>query len=99
VPDLGRDSRGLVASDLVNTGRDLMEELGRRGSGVRKVLSDLEVDDATREDLELRLGGLSADIVAGSGTLASVSRSLDALNRAVGGIGSPGISPIPITLE
>lgn len=97
--DLGRNARGLVASDLVNTGRDLMEELGRRGSGVRKVLSDLDVDDVTRTDLELRLAGLSADIVAGSGTLASVSRSLDALNRAVGSIGSPGISPIPITLE
>lgn len=97
--DLGRTARGLVASDLVNTGRDLMEELGRRGSGVRKVLSDLDVDDITRADLELRLAGLSADIVAGSGTLASVGRSLDALNRAVGSIGAPGITPIPITLE
>lgn len=97
--DLGRGARNLVSSDLVSTGRDLMEELGRRGSGVRKVLSDLNVDDATRADLELRLAGLSADIVAGSGTLASVSRSLDALNRAVGSIGAPGISPIPITLE
>lgn len=28
--ELGRDARGLVASDLVNTGRDLMEELSRR---------------------------------------------------------------------
>nr|WP_246283879.1 AAA family ATPase [Nocardioides perillae] len=97
--DLGRIARGLVASDLVNTGRDLMEELGRRGSGVRKVLSDLDVADVTRADLELRLAGLSADIVAGSGTLASVTRSLDALNRAVGSIGAPGINPIPITLE
>lgn len=97
--DLGRAARGLVSSDLVNTGRDLMEELGRRGSGVRKVLSDLDVDDVTRADLELRLAGLSADIVAGSGTLASVSRSLDALDRAIGSIGAPGINPIPITLE
>jgi len=97
--DLGRAARGLVATDLVNTGRDLMEELGRRGSGIRKVLSDLDVDDTTREDLELRLADLSAAIVAGSGTLASVSRSLDALNRAVGSIGAPGINPIPITLE
>ena len=63
------------------------------------MLSDLDVDDVTRADLELRLAGLSADIVAGSGTLASVGRSLDALNRAVGSIGAPGINPIPITLE
>lgn len=97
--DLGRDARRLVASDLVNTGRDLMEELGRRGSGIRKVLSDLDVDAATRAALELRMADLSAAIVAGSGTLASVSQSLDALNRAVGSIGAPGINPIPLTLE
>lgn len=97
--DLGRAARGLVASDLANTGRDLMEELGRRGSGIRKVLSDLDVDDVTRDDLELRLADLSAAIVAGSGTLASVSPSLNALNRAVGSIGAPGINAIPITLE
>jgi len=97
--DLGRVARGLVASDLVNTGRDLMEELGRRGSGVRKVLSDLDVDDATRDDLEVRLAELSSAIVDGSRTLASVASSLTALNRAVGSIGAPGINPIPITLE
>lgn len=97
--DLGRVARGLLSSDLVNTGRDLMEELSRRGSGIRKVLSDLNVDDVTRDDLELRLADLSAAIVAGSGTLASVSRSLHVLNRTVGSIGAPGINPIPITLE
>lgn len=97
--DLTRDQRGLVVSDLVNTGRDLMEELGRRGSGVRKVLSDLDVDDATRESLERRLVELSGAIVDGSQTLASVSSALMSLNRAVGSIGSPGINPLPITLE
>lgn len=97
--ELGRGPRNLVSSDLVNTGRDLMEELGRRGSGVRKVLSDLDVDDATRDDLETRLVELSSAIVDGSRTLASVSKTLEALNRAVGSIGTPGINPIPITLE
>ena len=97
--DLARSSRSLVASDLVNTGRDLMEELGRRGSGARRVLSDLDVEDATREDLESRLAELSGAIVSGSRTLDSVADSLRALNRAVGGIGTPGINPIPVTLE
>ena len=96
---LGRDARGLVACDLVNTGRDLMEELGRRGSGVRKVLSDLDVDDTRRGEFEASLATLSAAILAGSGTLTAVTESLEALNRAVGSIGAPGISPIPITLE
>ncbi len=97
--DLGRDARRLVTPDLVNTGRDLTEELGRRGSGVRRVLSDLDVDETTRDDLEDRLAKLSSAIVDGSNTLASVSRSLEALNRAVGSIGAPGINPIPVTLE
>lgn len=97
--DLGRDARGLVAADLVNTGRDLMKELGTRGSGVRRVLSDLDVDDATRGDLEIRLTDLSTAIVEGSGTLASVRESLEVLHRAVGSVGTPGINPIPITLE
>lgn len=94
-----RDQRGVIASDLVNTGRDLMAELGRRGSGVRKVLSDLDVDDGVRTDLEERLKSLSAAIVDGSGTLASVGKALDVLNQKVGSIGAPGINPFPITLE
>ena len=97
--DLSRRQRSVVACDLVNTGRDLMEELSRRGSGVRRVLSDLGVDDATRGDLESRLSDLGQAIVDGSATLASVSRALEALNRTVGSVGSPGISPLPITLE
>ena len=97
--DLGRDARRLVASDLINTGRDLMEELGRRGSGIRRVLSDLDVDDATRADLEDRLEALNDAIVADSGALKSVRESLKALNQAVGSIGAPGINPIPISLE
>jgi len=83
----------------VNTGRDLMEELGRRGSGVRKVLSDLDVDEETRTDLETRLVGLSSAIVEGSRTLESVRGSLSTLNRTIGSMGAPGINPLPITLE
>jgi hypothetical protein len=47
-----RDSRRLIAAALVDTRRDIVEELSRRGSAVRRVLSDLEVPADKREKLE-----------------------------------------------
>lgn len=98
-PDLNRNQRSLFSADLVNTGRDLMEELARRGSGVRKVLSDLGVEDAKRSSLEADLVNLSNAIVAGSDTIQAVTAALATLNQSVGSIGSPAINPLPISLE
>ncbi len=98
-PDLTRNQRSLFSADLVNTGRDLMGELARRGSTVRKVLSDLGVDDANRATLEADLVNLSNAIVAGSDTLQAVTDALATLNQSVGSIGSPAINPLPISLE
>ena len=61
-PDLSHPQRPRVAADLVDTGRDLMQELSRRGSSVRRVLSDLEIDPSTRGDLEARLTDLGKAI-------------------------------------
>lgn len=97
--DVTRNQRSLLSSDLVNTGRDLMEDLARRGSSVRKVLSDLGVDDAARAVLETDLVNLSNAIVAGSDTLQAVTSALVTLNQSVGSIGSPAINPLPISLE
>ncbi len=96
---LSRDHRQAFAVDLVSTGRDLMEELGRRGSGIRKVLSDLEVNETDREELEAQLSTLGADIVSGSQTLASIAEALRQLNRLIGSLGSPDLNPLPIRLE
>lgn len=96
---LTREQRGVFAVDLVGTGRDLMEELSRRGSGIRKVLSDLEVTDADRSDLEAKLSELGQAIVTGSRTLASISESLSQLNALIGTMGSPDLNPLPIRLE
>lgn len=98
-PSLTRNQRSLLAADLINTGRDLMDELARRGSSVRKVLSDLGVDDAKRAVLETDLASLSDAIVAGSDTLRAVKAALATLNQSVGSIGSPAINPLPISLE
>lgn len=96
---LSRDHRQAFAVDLVSTGRDLMEELGRRGSGIRKVLSDLEVSDADREILEGQLSTLGQEIVTGSQTLASIAEALRQLNRLIGSMGLPDLNPLPIRLE
>lgn len=98
-PDLSHPQRTLVAADLVDTGRDLMQELSRRGSSVRRVLSDLEIDPSTRGDLEARLTDLGKAIVSGSGTLASIESALTQLDSLVGNMGAPEMNPLPISLE
>ena len=96
---MSRDQRSLFAADLVETRRDLVEELTRRGSPIRRVLSDLEVADAKRNDLENQLADLSAQIVGSSATLGALRKSLQDLERLVGSIGSPALNPLPVRLE
>jgi putative ATP-dependent endonuclease of the OLD family len=91
--------RAPFAVDLINTGRDLLQELGKRGSSIRKVLSDLEVPDGERSDLEDELTGLSQKILEESRTLQSVSRALQSLHNQIGTMGSPALSPLPGKLE
>jgi len=96
---LGREQRSLFAVDLVETRRDLVEELTRRGSAIRRVLSDLEVADETREEIEAELATLSAEIVEKSATLNAIRQSLQELEDLVGNIGVPALSPLPVRLE
>lgn len=91
--------RRVFAVDLINTGRDLRDELGRQGSAIRRVLSDLEVPEEERGELETGLVNLSARILASSATLASVSEELSGIHEVVGSVGKPAISALPITLE
>ncbi len=95
---LTRDQRSLFASDLVETRRDIVEELTRRGSAVRRVFSNLEVDDAARADLEGRLSELSEEIVGKSAMLLALKASLEKLDDLIG-IGTPSLNPLPVRLE
>lgn len=96
---LSRDQRSVFAVDLVDARRDLVEEFSRRGSAVRRVLSDLEVGDETRLELESQLADLGSRIVGESGTLDAVRKALENLEQLVGGIGTPALSPLPVRLE
>ncbi|WP_412874036.1 ATP-dependent nuclease [Curtobacterium poinsettiae] len=91
--------RSLVVGDYVGTGRDLVDDFARRGSAIRRILDDLEVDEDSREALEVRLGDLSKDIIGSSAALDAVTRSLQALSQSVGSVGSAEIKPLPLRLE
>jgi putative ATP-dependent endonuclease of OLD family len=97
-----RDQRSLLAVDLIDARRDVVEELARRGSAIRRVLSDLEVPDEVRADIERRLATLSEEIVDKSATLDAVRNaleSLESLERLVGSVGVPALHPLPVRLE
>jgi putative ATP-dependent endonuclease of OLD family len=98
-PVLTRDQRNVFAVHLVDTRRDLVDELSRRGSAIRRVLSDLEVEAQRRESLENQLSDLGTQIVASSATLEAVKTSLHELETAVGSMGSPALNPLPVRLE
>ena len=94
-----RDVRGLVYAELVGTRRDLSEELRHRGTAVRRILNDLQVEDTDRAALEQRLAELGDDILEHSDTLKNLRDSLDSLDRYVDSLGSTRVDPVPRTLE
>lgn len=98
-PQLTRDQRSLIAAHLVETTRDLVDELTRRGSAVRRVLSDLEVPAEARREIEEELQSLGQRIVSDSTTLDAVKQALEQLEKTVGSLGKPALNPLPIRLE
>ncbi|MCY4663291.1 MAG: AAA family ATPase [Acidimicrobiaceae bacterium] len=94
-----REQRSVVAADLVNTGRDLADEMRRQGSPIRRVLDDLDVSSTVRAQLEADLGSLSAKIVSESSALVAVQESLAALEESIDGVGTPSLQPLPVRLE
>ena len=94
-----RDVRGLVFAELVGTRRDLSDELRQRGTAVRRILNNLQVEDTDRAALEQRLAELGDDILEHSDTLKSLRDSLDSLDRYVDSLGSTQVDPVPRTLE
>lgn len=89
----------VVSAEVTPTGRDLASEVARPGSAIRRVLDDLEVDEAARVALEADLVDLGGRIVKNSSALAAVRERLGALTAAVHGIGAPQVSALPGRLE
>lgn len=91
--------RRLVAAVLVGTGRDLSDEMAMPRSAIRRVLSDLEISDKQREDIEGRLGDLGKEIVTASDSLGAVLKALKEAEARVGSLGAPHVNPVPPRLE
>lgn len=91
--------RQMLSGVLVNTKRDLVEDLTQRNSAIRRLLSDLEIDASVRGDLEKKLMELSEQIVSSSQSLASVQESLGELTSLIGSLGEPGVRALPGRLE
>ena len=96
---LARDVRNLVHTELVNTRRDLDQELRQRGTTIRRILNDLQVEETDRAALEQRLAELGDEILEHSGTLKSLRDSLDSLDRYVDSLGAARVDPVPRSLE
>ncbi|MFC9979553.1 AAA family ATPase [Gordonia sp. NPDC127522] len=96
---LNADQRSLFAAELIDTKRDMVEELSRRGSPIRKILSDLEFTESNRQEIEDGLTALGASIISGSNTLMSLREALDGLHRLIGSMGAPHLNPLPMTLD
>ena len=93
------DQRSMVAVELVETRRDIVEEFSKRGSAIRRVLNNLEINDDIRIELQDELAILSGKILEESTALAAVKESLSDLETHVGSIGKPAINPLPLRLE
>ena len=99
VTSLSVDQRSLIAADLVETGRDLVEELDRRGSPIRRILDDLDIAAGRRTELEDGLRELGGEIITSSGSLAALQVAFESLSRSVDTMGLPSLQPLPIRLE
>ena len=96
---LSAQQRRLVAAVLISTGRDLSDEMTMPRSAIRRVLSDLEVSDEQRADIEARLAGLGREIVTASASLRAVQDALEQAEARVGSLGAPQVNPVPPRLE
>ena len=96
---LDRHVRSLLHAELVDTGRDLDAELRQRGTAIRRILNDLQVQGTDREELEQRLADLGGEILQHSRTLSGLRDSLDSLDRYVDALGATRVDPVPRTLE
>lgn len=96
---LSQDQRNLFDARLVDAQRDLDSELRSPGSPIRKILSDLDVPEDERTELEGQLVALGQSIGEQSGTLQELRGSLGLLERYLDSVGEAAVDAVPRNLE
>lgn len=96
---LTQEQRRLLTAIIIEPNRDLSTEFSRRGSAIRRILDELEVEPSDRAALEASLAALGREITAKSASLLAVGEALEELERLVGALGSPKVQPLPARLE
>ena len=96
---LNREQHSLFVAELINTQRDLDQELKRPGSALRRILNDLNVPEDKREDLKNRLAELGGDIVEQSDTLRELRKALETLDKYMDAMGTAKMNAVPGNLE
>lgn len=96
---LNREQHSLFVAELINTQRDLDQELKRPGSALRRILNDLNVPEDKREELKNRLAELGGDIVEQSDTLRELRKALETLDKYMDAMGTAKVNAVPGSLE
>ncbi len=96
---LNREQHSLFVAELINTQRDLDQELKRPGSALRRILNDLNVPEDKREELKNRLAELGGDIVEQSYTLLELHKALKTLDKYMDAMGTAKVNAVPGSLE
>jgi len=88
-----------LASSLIDTRRDLADELGRRGTAIRRLLASLDIDPTVVGELTGELRTLGERIVDESAILGAIHAALERAAGRVGGFGHAGLRALPVDLE
>lgn len=88
------------AFHLLDAARDISTELRSRRSRWGRLMSDLDIEDSLKDEIETQLGGLSDKIMKSSSLLKAVRTELQQVRNALGSaVEEVEITPIPGRLD
>lgn len=90
-----KDIQSLVHSTLIQPGRDLADELHRRGTAANRLLKDLDITEEETAHLTNDLTALSTRIITASNRLSAITKTIEQLAATSDTVGSPSITALP----
>lgn len=99
-PRVRRPVLDLLSFFILDARRDIVSELQNRTSSWGRLVSDLDIDPALKEEFEASLASIGDQIVAGSSVLERLRSTLELTRRSLAsGVGSVAISPLPARID